>query len=250
MVPSNKERLYVSLFATGQRQGVPERVFHWALTTGPKVETEDSRGHRMHVKNEMRPDGAGGFHQKWVYQDIDVTVLATAQSIARICIGKILDMDKVRDIVASVPVVQDDPTWRCRQWVIDAVSALASSTGGAVGRSVDLHNWQAIEAVAKGYGNEKVDAGRFRVGGGKWDITKVPTFDMMAGRELIFPPVLVVHDRMPGRRVLPVLGQPAATAPIQDCRNLAVFVEEVERVEVTVCEAGGPVELPALLLGW
>lgn len=183
MAPSNKTRLYVTLYATGQRPGNTERLFHWALTTGPKVEDYDSYGHRMHVKNEPVRDGHGGIRQIWRYQDVSVRVIATTQSLARIRIGKILDEDKVRQIVAEVPVVQRDPNWRCRQWVIDAIRALAASSG-VVGRSVDLGNWQAIEDTAKRYANEKIEAGRFRMEG-DWDMSLIPTFDMMTGKELI-----------------------------------------------------------------
>ena len=72
---------------------------------------------------------------QWIYDKIPVdNVRMTAQLLARILIAKVEDLDRLHAILESVPVIQGDPTWRCRSWIADALEAIAKD-GKAVGTS-------------------------------------------------------------------------------------------------------------------
>lgn len=68
-------------------------------------------------------------------------VRVTAQLLARILIAKVEDHDRLTAILERVPLVQDDPEWRCRSWIASALEAI-DKDGKAVGTS-NL-NWSEL----------------------------------------------------------------------------------------------------------
>lgn len=176
MAPGNKKRLYIVIFAH-----TPPDRFHWGICTGPKNEEkeDDPKGFLFHITNPIRP----GSQVEWKYECRPITSgKTTRSSLARITIGKILDFDALKRILEHVPVRQGDPNWRCRQWVRDAVAALANSTG-VIGTSVDLKDWAFIEGEVTQYGKGKTLAGRYSKEG--FDQSVLPTYDLIARKEVV-----------------------------------------------------------------
>jgi len=142
---------------------------------GPKVEATDREveGTRYQVKNHVL--------EGWVYEEIPLRdVRNTTGLLVRILIGKIEDESRFADILRNIPIVQQDPNWRCRTWVAHVLAALKED-GKAVGTSV--LDWDRIEPVARQYAGDKTRAGRFR------DALQAskpkPTYDMLGNRETV-----------------------------------------------------------------
>lgn len=98
---SNKDRLYVTLYARTQ-----PRTYHWALTRSPKHEPEgdDLSSTRYHVRNN--PDGRGG--QVWEYERRSTRSRSTYNTLVRIFVGKIeprkiVDLENILKDVEIIP---------------------------------------------------------------------------------------------------------------------------------------------------
>lgn len=119
-------------------------------------------------------------HIGWIYEGTPLSnVKVTAQLLARILIAKVEDVDRLTAIFKSVPLVQDDPSWRCRSWIASALEAIAKD-GKAVGTS-EL-DWTKIEEFGRRYVAEKTAAGRYREG----DLQGPrPMWDMLENKEMI-----------------------------------------------------------------
>jgi hypothetical protein len=153
---------------------IPPARYHWAFLVGPKTEKDaEVPGKRYHVKNPI--------NRGWVYEELELrNVRTTDNLLVRVLIGKVADLERLENVFRSVPVVQNDPNWRCRTWTRHAVEALAAD-GKAMGTSV--LDWQKIEDTAKWYAGEKADAGRFRDA----DLIRMPkpTWDMLKNKETV-----------------------------------------------------------------
>ncbi|KAK3317914.1 hypothetical protein B0H66DRAFT_219913 [Apodospora peruviana] len=169
----NKNRLYVALYPSGVVNN-EERMYHWAFLIGPKAEKGSAvGGTRYHVKNT--PFGG------WQYEERPVPdVRTTGTLLVRITVAKITDEARLIEIFRSVPVVQNDPNWRCRTWLAQALAAIAAD-GTAVGTSV--LDWATIEQKARQYAAQKTAEGRY--GSGANLSVARPTFDLMEGKEVI-----------------------------------------------------------------
>lgn len=120
----------------------------------------------------------------WTMEEENIVPGATqGKSVARITIGKITKehVESVKSILRKVPVTNGDPSWRSRNWIIEAVQALHDS--GLIATLVDLADWDTLEKQAKTYAQQKTAACRFRDAG--WNILVVPTYDMMASKEVV-----------------------------------------------------------------
>ncbi|KEZ41865.1 Homospermidine synthase (spermidine-specific) [Scedosporium apiospermum] len=84
------------------------------------------------------------------------------------------------DIIRKVPVVQNDPNWRCRTWVSAVLSSLQKD-GKAVGTS--QLDWAKIEALAREYVAKKMAAGRYLKA--EEMLLPKPTWDMLEEKEII-----------------------------------------------------------------
>ncbi|KAM0417369.1 hypothetical protein ACHAPT_012603 [Fusarium lateritium] len=148
--------------------------YQWGFLVGPKVEDQEVvQGMRYHVKNLTS--------QGWVYEKAELSnVRTTGNLLVRVLIAKVANEERLADIFQNVPVVQDDPGWRCRTWVANALRAVKED-GRAVGRAV--LNWENIEDVARRYAGEKIDGGRFK-DPALAQMPK-PTWDMLENREIV-----------------------------------------------------------------
>ncbi|OAQ68692.1 hypothetical protein VFPPC_13719 [Pochonia chlamydosporia 170] len=110
---------------------------------------------RYHVKNLI--------NKGWVYEEREVRdVQNTTTLLARITIAKIVDEQRLVDIIRTAPVIRGDANWRCRTWVAEVLSRLAED-GAAVGSAAEL-NWEKIESVAREYVGRKTVEGRYERG--------------------------------------------------------------------------------------
>jgi hypothetical protein len=128
---------------------------------------------RYHVKNHPI--------RSWIFEEIPLSnVRSTNNLLARIVIAKIEDEDRLVELIRNTPVVQNDPNWRCRTWVAQALSRIAQD-GMATG-TAEL-DWKKIEAIAREYVASKTAAGRY-LNAADMALPK-PTYDMLQGKEVI-----------------------------------------------------------------
>lgn len=128
---------------------------------------------RYHVKNHPI--------QGWVYEEVSLdNVQSTTNLLARVVIAKVEDEKRLVEILRKTPVVHNDPTWRCRTWVANALSRIATD-GQAVG-TAEL-DWVKIEALARDYVAGKIASGRYLKAA---DVEKPkPTWDMLERKETV-----------------------------------------------------------------
>ena len=135
-------------------------------------------GRRCHVKNRPNPNGPGSV---WQYEEVKLqNVQNTTTLLVRVMIGKIENLARLITILRSIPVIQNDPGWRCRTWCTNALAAIAAD-GKAVGTSV--LDWQRIEQAARWYAGQKTAQGRFATSA--LLTTPKPTWDLLENKEMI-----------------------------------------------------------------
>ncbi|KAK2811586.1 hypothetical protein FQN50_001928 [Emmonsiellopsis sp. PD_5] len=178
-MPSNKDRLYVALYARGGSPTMPEKedTYHWALIVGPKVETQDGMGVRYHAKE--RPKIGGG--SEWLLEERECPLAPTNMLLVRIVVGKVADGNHLADILRSTPIRQGQPGWNCVFWVKEALERLKADAK-ALGTSAI--EWDKVRNEAMDYCQRKRDQHRFD-GQGDFDMRKVPTYDIMERKEII-----------------------------------------------------------------
>lgn len=153
--------------------------FHWGFLIGPKIEKKANvPGTRFHVKNQVLPSGAIG----WAYEENHLpNVQSTNRLLARIVIAKVEDGARLIEIFRSIPVVQNDPNWRCRTWVWQVLERLKADGGKAVGTA--QLDWGQIEGMARSYVAQKQAHGRYAT----MDLLlkPKPTWDMLENKEMV-----------------------------------------------------------------
>lgn len=117
----------------------------------------------------------------WQYEEVQLrNVQNTASLLVRVKIGKVENLARLSTILRSIPVIQNDPGWRCRTWCANALAAIAAD-GKAVGTSV--LDWQQIEQAARWYAGQKTAQGRFATSA---LLTRPkPTWDLLENKEMI-----------------------------------------------------------------
>src|ERR1700759_2861621 len=128
---------------------------------------------RYHVKN-LPVSG-------WVYEEKALSdVRNTAALLARILIAKVEDEERLIKIFRRIPIVQNDPNWRCRTWVGHALEEIAKD-GRAVGTS-EL-DWKKFESKARDYVRQKTINGRYQT---VEDLDRPkPMYDIIQSKEII-----------------------------------------------------------------
>lgn len=105
---------------------------------------------------------------------------STNNLLARIVIAKVQDEQRLINIFRETPVIQNEPNWRCRTWVANALGRI-SNDGQAVGTA--KLDWTVIENLAREFVAGKTASGRY-----KEDADMAlprPTWDMLEGREVV-----------------------------------------------------------------
>jgi hypothetical protein len=103
--------------------------------------------------------------------------------LARFRLATISNFDKFYQILESTPVIQGDPTWRCRHWVKDAVELLRND-GTCLQDSADLTDWDRIWQFAFDYLQIKKRDGRYRTENVNKYSDETPTYDFVHDCEI------------------------------------------------------------------
>ncbi|KAF5560245.1 hypothetical protein FPHYL_6758 [Fusarium phyllophilum] len=184
-MPSDKDRLYVALYARGGAPVMPglEDTYHWALIVGPKTESNASRGRRFHAKEKLHVFGNPPVPQSvWEYEEREIPMMPTSMLLVRIMIGKVKDGNRLESILRGIPVRPEVGGWNCVAWVKEAVE-IALQDKRALGNPRNL-SWDSIRDVAMWYVEDKKAAHRFD-GQGEYDQSKAATWDMLEGVERV-----------------------------------------------------------------
>jgi hypothetical protein len=132
---------------------------------------------RYHVAQKLLP----GNRLIWYYQKRSITLLATEQILVRILIGKIADLDRMADVVKSVPIKAGDRSWNCVTWAKEVIEALHVD-GGALGTCVT--DWNTIRDAAMKYVTEKLAKNRFTGEAWRSGQQRPPTYDLLRRKEV------------------------------------------------------------------
>ncbi|OJZ82151.1 hypothetical protein ASPFODRAFT_64201 [Aspergillus luchuensis CBS 106.47] len=175
-MPSDKDRLYVALYARGGAPTMPgkEDTYHWALIVGPKIEGQGKTGVRYHAREKMKTGGS-----EWVFEERECSLAPTNMLLVRVIVGKVTNKDSLVQILRSTPIRQNQAGWNCVAWVREALQRLRAD-GTALGTSVI--EWETVRAAAMSYCQKKKDQHRFD-GQGNFDLRKAPTYDLIEQRE-------------------------------------------------------------------
>ncbi|KAK2855652.1 hypothetical protein FQN49_004976 [Arthroderma sp. PD_2] len=151
-----KDRLYIALYHH-KREG----VYHWAYLVSPKSAPDSpNRTVKYHVTNILQPM-EGTVREEWRYERLALAEVKTPRLLARLIIGKVAgSREEFEQCLDRVPIVQDDPAWRCR--------------------SSSITDWDVIEAESRAYVEKKKDEGRFKV-----VMDTIPTYDLLERREIV-----------------------------------------------------------------
>jgi len=171
-MPSNKDRLYIGLYA----RDVPN-TYHWAFLITPKAATgAPNETIRYHVVN--RPTTRDGITKDtWSFEKRELVSLKTQLLLVRVLVAKIERSHN--DLEASllrVPVIQDDPSWRCRTWVKNALTQVTKDRILGTG----VLDWDIVERECLSYVERKKVEGRFQ----KTPTPEgIPTYDLIEKKE-------------------------------------------------------------------
>jgi hypothetical protein len=101
---SNKDRLYVALYARGEKVKMPSGEdafahnpplhgmiadicfrYHWGLLVGPKKESDTSQGMRYHANERI----LGPDQQEWFFEELETTMKTASMLLVRVMVGKV-----------------------------------------------------------------------------------------------------------------------------------------------------------------
>ncbi|KAH7012751.1 uncharacterized protein B0I36DRAFT_206273, partial [Microdochium trichocladiopsis] len=183
-MPSEKDRLYVALYARGGNPTMPglEDKYHWALIVGPKLESSTSQGYRFHAKEKLSFSGNPPEAKwEWHYEEVTTSMTATSMLLVRIVVGKVKSTSRLRSIFQQIPVRPEVEGWNCVGWVREA---LHTTTQDSRALSKAAGTWDLVRDTAMWYVESKKTANRFD-GTYDYDPTQVATWDMLSEKELM-----------------------------------------------------------------
>ena len=128
MFEKNKRRMYIAYYHRTPTPSLPVQ-FHSSLMITPKnPNTMDTvkQSYRYHVVDRIAPPGdkAKGY---WMF-DARSAYARTSNLAGILLLGKVpqsISNDDIERILRSAPMkatVSEDPSWRCRHWVWDALT--------------------------------------------------------------------------------------------------------------------------------
>ncbi|KAL4796009.1 hypothetical protein BDV19DRAFT_156035 [Aspergillus venezuelensis] len=178
-MPSNKDRLYVALYARGDKPTMPgqEDKYHWAFIIGPKIETTLGKGVRYHAKEKLSVTGGS----VWFFEGRECPLAPTSMLLIRITVEKVVDGARLVGILRNIPIRQNQPGWNCVFWLKEALDTIKADGRGL---GISVIEWDKVRNQAMGYCQHKTDQHRFD-GRGNFDMAKVPTYDLMQRKEVI-----------------------------------------------------------------
>jgi hypothetical protein len=146
------------------------------LLVGPKEEMSMNKGTRYHARERMTPEGS-----QWVFEELSTSMMTTKMILVRILVAKVENTDKLAQLLRQIPIREGEEGWNCVLWVKEALSELEKSNK-TIGTS--MMEWGAVRDAAMEYCQRKKDQHRFD-GKGKFDTSRVSTFDLIEGKETI-----------------------------------------------------------------
>ncbi|KAK4575033.1 hypothetical protein LTR86_000883 [Recurvomyces mirabilis] len=181
-MPSNKPRLYVALYVRSGSPKMPglEDTYHWALIVGPKTETEISEGVRFHAHDRMTVVEDEAQHI-WRHEEMSVSMSPVLMILIRVMVAKVADMDRLVAVLRSTSVGGEEVGWNGISWVRAVLNRLEVD-GGCLGKSGV--EWDVIRNAAMWYVGKKKAEHRFD-GQASFDGTRVPTYDLLQGKEVV-----------------------------------------------------------------
>lgn len=171
-MPSNKYRLCIGLYG----RDVPN-TYHWAFLATPKVPLgTPNETIRYHVANRpVKRDGVT--KDTWTFEKKELATLQTQMLLVVVVVAKV--EGSLEDLEASlrrVPVIQDNPEWRCRTWVANGLAQVIKDRILGTG----VTNWTDVERGCLEYVQRKTHEGRFK----KTPLPETtPTYDLIAKKE-------------------------------------------------------------------
>lgn len=154
--------------------------YHWALIVGPKDETNKVFGHRFHAK-ELPSASPVPEQRIWQYEARETKLKGTSMLLARVVIGKVMNMDRLESAFECTPITPEIKGWNCVAWVKEAFTK-ALDDGRALGTAAT--DWESVRDCAMTYVEQKKVGHRFD-GKKVFKPDTVPTWDMLAGIELV-----------------------------------------------------------------
>ncbi|KAF8156633.1 hypothetical protein B0H34DRAFT_469178 [Crassisporium funariophilum] len=127
MPAKDKDRLYLAL---NHRHELPG--YHWSILLAPKdIENEDEIT-RCQIKESMRWDVTNDkkTEKPWRFRQSAVNQFLSISLCARILLRKFDSDDReqtisiIHDLLETIDVPENDPTFRCRVWVLNSIQAL------------------------------------------------------------------------------------------------------------------------------
>ncbi|KAI1132423.1 hypothetical protein F5Y10DRAFT_231126 [Nemania abortiva] len=174
--------LCIALYARGRESkelGNIEDKYHWALIAAPKSNPDDqSRSVRFHAK---QTPSAQAPQLVWRYEEQRLDIGPRNILLTRIVIGNVLDMGRLRSILAAIPVRPDVPNWNCVGWVQEAVEAVLRDSEAL---NTSVQSWEAVKDKALWYIQKKTVEHRFD-GRGDFSGQTAATWDMIEDKEVI-----------------------------------------------------------------
>jgi hypothetical protein len=144
---------------------------------GPKDEAKGGIGMRYHAKERITGPNASA----WLFEEKETSLSATSMLLVRVMIAKVEKKDRLISTLRDTPIKQDVAGWNCVGWVKEALQNLEMD-GKALGTAVT--DWTKVRNAVMEYCQQQKDKHRFD-GQGNYDMTKVPTYDLIEGREVI-----------------------------------------------------------------
>ena len=118
---------------------------------------------------------------EWDFEERECPLTPTNMLLVRVVVGKIIDGNRLAEILRNTPVREDQPGWNCVAWVKEALESLANDSK-ALGTSVT--EWDKVRNAAMEYCQQKKDQHRFNAWS-NFDMGKTPTYDMLELKETI-----------------------------------------------------------------
>lgn len=151
--------------------------------TGPKVEpSSGGEGMRFHAKEVMTIAGEPPTPQwVWIYEEKPISLQPTQMLLVRVLIGKVKDRHRLHAAFRHTRVQPEIPGWNCVSWAQDGFREVLKDKK-ALEKVVD--DWDFVRDTAMWYVEQKKAAHRFD-GLGEFNQSRVATWDMLSGEELI-----------------------------------------------------------------
>ena len=120
MPPGNKNRIYIAYYVRLVHTDNPD-PFHDSILIAPKNKISGTQ--RFHATNSKTVFVDNVPTTPWQFESVP-SERRTAKLKAVLLLGKLapsVSISMVEDALREVPIIQDDPRWKCHSWTIGAI---------------------------------------------------------------------------------------------------------------------------------